>query len=250
MKIGFFNRKGDSGGFYGEVEGEYVIKLNDDFKRAGDGEEKLSGLEIQAPSNPSKIVAVGFNYRRHSEEMDFKIPETPIIFLKPASSVLPNNGKIIYPASSARVDYEAELAVVIKKRAKNVSRQDVFNYILGYTAFNDVTARDLQATDGQWTRAKSFDTFAPFGPFIDTEISDPLDLRIQAILNGEIRQDARTAEMIFDIFELLSFISTVMTLCPGDVIATGTPEGIGEMKRGDEIIIRIEGLEDLVNTVA
>ena len=257
LKIGFFYKKGaiDAGdaltsdsGFYGEVAGENVFRLGKDFQRTG-GTEKLSGLLISAPSKPTKIVAVGLNYLRHTAEMNFKIPETPLLFLKPPSSILPDKGRIIYPASSERVDYEAELGVVIKKTAKNVYEPEAAGCILGYTAFNDVTARDLQSLDGQWTRAKGFDTFSPFGPYIETGLN-PGNLRIRAILNGKVRQDSSTADMIFSVFKLVSFISSVMTLYPGDVIATGTPGGIGEMKRGDEIIIRIEGLDDLVNTVA
>ncbi len=253
MKIGFFNKKGEIEGlrgFFGEVIGESVIRLSPDFQRTGKGEESLSELEILTPEKPSKIVAVGLNYRRHSEELKFDIPKTPLLFLKPSSSILPHKGKIIYPAESGRLDYEAELAVVIKHTAKQVPPGEAVNYILGYTAFNDVTARDLQALDGQWTRAKGFDTFAPFGPFIETKIGDPQKLRIQAILNGKVRQDSNTAEMIFDVYTLVSFVSRVMTLYPGDIIATGTPEGVGEMKKGDEIIIRIDGMDDLVNTVA
>jgi 2-keto-4-pentenoate hydratase/2-oxohepta-3-ene-1,7-dioic acid hydratase in catechol pathway len=248
LKIGFFNKKGEGGGFFGEVTGDRVARLGDDFKRTGEREENLSGLIIQAPARPTKIVAVGLNYKRHSEEMKEKIPLTPLLFLKPSSSVLRHKGSIVYPAMSGRVDFEAELAVVIKYPAKNIPPQEAPDYILGYTAFNDVTARDLQSGDGQWTRAKSFDTFAPFGPFIDT-VLDPAGLKIQALHNGRVRQDSNTSNMIFDVFTLVSFISKVMTLYPGDVIATGTPEGVGEMKAGDEIIIRIEGLDDLVNTV-
>ncbi len=263
LKIGFFYKKGaldagdalnTAGGFYGEVNGENVFRLGNDFRKvegAGGARdaEKLSGLEISAPSRPTKIVAVGLNYLRHTEEMNFKLPETPLLFLKPSSSILPSRGSIIYPSSSSRVDYEAELGIVIKKTAKNVTEQEAAGYILGYTAFNDVTARDLQSLDGQWTRAKGFDTFSPYGPFIETELK-PGNLRIQAILNGAVRQDSSTADMIFGVFKLVSFISSVMTLYPGDVIASGTPGGIGEMKRGDQIIIRIEGLDDLVNKVA
>lgn len=249
MKIGFFKKNGENEGFYGDVEGDRVSRLGPDLERTGGPEEKLSGLIIQAPSRPSKIVAVGLNYRGHTEEMKESVPDIPLLFLKPSSSILPHKGRIVYPAMSGRVDFEAELAAVIKKEAKNIPPDKARDYILGYTAFNDVTARDLQAIDGQWTRAKSFDTFAPFGPFIDTGISDPRNLKIQAILNGKIRQDSNTAEMIFDVFALVSFISRVMTLYPGDVVATGTPGGIAGMKPGDEIIIRIEGLDDLVNTV-
>ena len=213
------------------------------------GEEyPISSLEILAPSEPSKVVAVGLNYVAHAGEMKEKMNETPIIFLKATSSVLPNNEEIVYPAASARVDYEAELGAVISKKCKNVTPQQAKECVFGYTALNDVTARDLQKVDGQWARAKSFDTFCPFGPYIDTEF-DPKGRRVQSILNGEAKQDGNTDDMRFDTFELISFISQCMTLLPGDVIATGTPAGIGPMSIGDTIEIRIEGLEPLINKV-
>jgi 2-keto-4-pentenoate hydratase/2-oxohepta-3-ene-1,7-dioic acid hydratase in catechol pathway len=177
------------------------------------------------------------------------LPDEPVLFLKPSSAVVASGSSIVYPESSSRVDYEAELGIVIKTEARNVSESEAASVVLGYTAFNAVTARDLQSKDGQWTRAKGFDTFAPFGPYIETELKNPNDLAIQAILNGKVVQDSRTSDMIFPVEKIISFVSKVMTLYPGDVIATGTPEGIGSMKKGDEIVIRIEGLEDLVNDV-
>ncbi len=249
MKIGFFNKKGENGRFPGEIAGGVVYKLDENLERTGDKGIEEGGLEILAPVNPSKIVAVGMNYRRHAAELNSKLPGSPLLFLKPPSSILPHKGSIIYPPGTERVDYEAELAVVIGKKAKTIEPAEVKDYILGFTAFNDVTARDLQAIDGQWTRAKGFDTFSPIGPFIETKLENPQRLKIQSILNGSVRQDSNTADMIFGIDILISFISKVMTLYPGDVIATGTPEGISGMKRGDKIIIRIEGLDDLVNTV-
>jgi 2-keto-4-pentenoate hydratase/2-oxohepta-3-ene-1,7-dioic acid hydratase in catechol pathway len=213
------------------------------------GEEyPIGSLEILAPSEPSKVVAVGLNYVAHAGEMKEKMNETPIIFLKATSSVLPNGGEIIYPQASQRVDYEAELGAVISKKCKNVSPQEAKECVFGYTALNDVTARDLQKVDGQWARAKSFDTFCPFGPYVDTDF-DPKGKRVQSILNGQVRQDGNTDDMRFDTFELISFISQCMTLLPGDVIATGTPAGIGPMSKGDSIEIRIEGLESLINKV-
>ncbi len=185
----------------------------------------------------------------HADEMKDKLPEEPLLFIKPSSSILAHKQPVIYPESVNRLDFEAELGVVIKTTAKNIEIKDASDYILGYTCFNDVTARDLQAKDGQWTRAKGFDTFAPFGPYIETEIDNPQKLKIQSILNGEVKQNSNTSDMIFPINFLVSFISKIMTLYPGDIIATGTPQGIGPMQKGDRIIIRIEGLDDLENSI-
>jgi len=208
----------------------------------------LSELRLLAPCEPSKVVAVGLNYVAHAGEMKEKMNETPIIFLKATSSVLASGGDIIYPAASERVDYEAELGAVISKPCKNVTPEQAKQYVFGYTALNDVTARDLQKVDGQWARAKSFDTFCPFGPYIDTDFN-PDGKRVRSILNGQTKQDGSTDDMRFDTFELISFISQCMTLLPGDVIATGTPAGIGPMLKGDTIEIRIEGLQPLINKV-
>ena len=210
--------------------------------------KKVEEVKLLSPCLPSKIVAVGVNYRDHAEEMKSKLPENPILFLKPPTSVVGPGGKIIYPRMSKRVDYEAELAIVIKKEAKEVTEEKATEFILGYTCFNDVTARDLQAVDGQWTRGKSFDTFAPIGPWIVTDI-DPHRLEISSYLNGERKQHSNTKNLIFGPHQLVSFISRVMTLLPGDVIATGTPSGIGPMVIGDKIDIVIEGIGTLSNTV-
>ena len=182
-------------------------------------------VELLTPCQPTKIVCVGLNYREHARELKMQIPEDPILFLKPSSAVLAPEGAIVYPPSSQQVDYEGELGVVIGKRCKNVLADEAEKYILGYTCFNDVTARDLQRKDGQWTRAKSFDTFAPFGPWISK--TDPTKLEIQTRVNGIIKQKSNTSDMIFGVPKLLEFISNIMTLEPGDVIATGTPPGVG-----------------------
>ncbi len=205
-------------------------------------------VKLLAPAEPTKVVAVGLNYAKHAGEMKEALPENPILFIKPATTVLAPGDTINYPKASQRVDYEAELGVVIGKACKNVSTEEAKDYIFGYTALNDVTARDLQKKDGQWTRAKSFDTFCPFGPYIDTEY-DPHSKRVQSVLNGEVKQDGITDAMIFGVEHLVAFISECMTLLPGDVIATGTPEGIGPMQPGDKIEIKIEGLETLQNHV-
>lgn len=229
----------------GRVEGDRIVQLGGtEAKR----DYPIEGVRLLAPSLPSKVVAVGLNYRDHAEELGLSLPEEPILFMKPPSSVIGPGDSIIMPPQSARVDYEAELAVVIGKTARNVPRQDAREFIVGYTCLNDVTARDLQSKDGQWTRSKSFDTFCPIGPWIDTEV-DPSDLKIELYLNGERKQESRTSKLIFSPWELVEFASSVMTLLAGDVIATGTTSGIGPMKSGDEVEVRIEGIGSLINRV-
>lgn len=205
-------------------------------------------VKLLAPCTPSKIVCVGLNYKEHAKELNFETLSQPQIFLKPPSAVIGPMDEIVYPDSSGRVDYEAELAVVMGKKAKNLSAEQVPEAILGYTCLNDVTARDIQNTETQWTRAKGFDTFCPIGPCIETKLS-PQALDIKAILNGKTVQHGNTSDMIFSVYQLVAFISQVMTLLPGDVIATGTPSGIGPMARGDTIEIAIEGIGNLVNQV-
>jgi len=207
----------------------------------------LQDVELLAPSQPSKIVCVGLNYTEHARELKMELPSEPILFLKPPSAVLAPGKEIVYPPSSQQVDYEGELAAVIGKRCKGVSESEAERYILGYTCFNDVTARDLQRRDGQWTRAKSFDTFAPFGPWI-TRI-DPADAGIQTRVNGIVKQRSNTSDLIFSVPKLVEFISGVMTLEPGDVIATGTPPGVGPVSRGDRVEVEIEGIGVLENSV-
>lgn len=217
----------------------------DTFKPEGSIEVK----KFLSPVLPGKVVAVGLNYRDHAEELGLNLPKEPVLFMKPATSVIGPLDDIIYPWQSKRVDYEAELAVVISKDCRNVRAANASDVILGYTCLNDVTARDLQEADGQWTRAKSFDTFAPIGPWIETGIADPHCLAITSRLNGEIKQSSNTKNLIFSVFELVEFISGIMTLNRGDVIATGTPSGIGPMNPGDEIEIELEGIGVLKNQV-
>ncbi len=205
-------------------------------------------VKLLPPCTPTKIVAVGLNYKDHAEELGMKLPDEPLIFLKPPSSIIGPNDTIKRPEMSNQVDYEAELAVVIKQQCKDVSIKEAHNYILGYTCLNDVTARDLQRKDIQFTRSKSFDTFCPIGPWIKSDI-DPTNLKIQSILNGQIRQDSSTNQLIYDPFELVSFISKIMTLEPGDIIATGTPVGVGQLSKGDEIVVSIEDIGTLKNFV-
>ncbi len=209
----------------------------------------LEEVELLPPVFPQKIIAVGLNYRDHAEELGMPLPEEPVLFMKPPSALLAHGGVIIYPAMSRRVDYEAELALICGKECRDVAPREAESCILGYTCGNDVTARDLQARDGQWTRAKSFDTFCPLGPFIETE-ADPLELTVELRLNGEVRQSSPASNMIFSPAELISFASRIMTLYPGDVIMTGTPSGVGEMRPGDVVEVVIEGIGTLRNTVS
>lgn len=197
---------------------------------------------------PGKIIAVGLNYRSHAAELGMAVPDEPILFMKPPSAVIGPGDAIIIPSASSRVDFEAELAVVIGDIAHDVSQKEAANHVAGYTCANDVTARDLQEKDGQWTRAKSFDTFCPLGPWIETVAPEP-DARVELVLEGETRQSAPVSDMIFSPLELVAFISRVMTLQPGDVILTGTPPGVGRLKAGDEVTVRVDGVGELVNNV-
>jgi len=208
----------------------------------------LSDVKLLPPCTPSKIVALGVNYRSHGEEMGHRIPTEPLIFIKPSTSLIGPEDDIIYPESSERVDYEGELGVVIKNRTCRVSKEDAGRHILGYTCVNDVTARDLQARDKQWTRSKGFDTFCPIGPCIETEL-DPDNALLETRLNGEIKQKTNTGDLIFGAYELVSFVSHVMTLLPGDVIATGTTSGVGPMQPGDTVEVAIENIGTLINHV-
>ncbi len=236
---------------YGVVEDGTVRELQGDIFGKFGGTRRthsLARIRFLTPTQPSKIVAVGLNYRDHAAELKQHVPEEPIMFLKPPTALLPHLGKIVYPTSCQRLDYEAELGLVIKRTARSVPVAKALGYVLGYVCFNDVTARDLQRKDGQWTRAKSFDTFAPFGPWIETDV-DLSDAPIRAYLNGVIRQDSNINNFIFDVPYLVHFISTVMTLNPGDVIATGTPSGVGPMQPGDTVEIEVEGIGRLRNTI-
>jgi len=208
----------------------------------------LDDVRIIPPVKPSKVICVGLNYRDHAEELNMDLPEEPILFLKPPTTVIGHEDSIIYPPQSHQVDYEAELAVIIGHEARFVSQEDAFDYIGGYTALNDVTARDLQQKDGQWTRAKSFDTFCPIGPWIETEM-DPSNQKISLKLNNEVKQNSNTKNMIFPVEELVEYISHIMTLNPGDVIATGTPPGVGPMQVGNMVEVSVDGIGILKNKV-
>jgi len=198
---------------------------------------------------PSKIICVGLNYRDHARELKMEIPEYPVLFLKPSTAVIGDGDNIIYPDwQTKELHYEAELGIVISRRAQRVSEEEASAFIEGYTCGNDVTARDLQRLDGQWTRAKSFDTFCPLGPRVVKDI-DPNKLDIKLLLNGKVKQSSNTEQMIFKPAYLVSFISQVMTLLPGDVILTGTPPGVGPIQRGDEVVVEIEGIGRLTNKI-
>jgi 2-keto-4-pentenoate hydratase/2-oxohepta-3-ene-1,7-dioic acid hydratase in catechol pathway len=201
----------------------------------------LGDDRLAAPTLPTKIVAIGRNYRAHAKELGHDVPTAPLLFLKPASAVLDPGGTIVRPRASQRVEHEAELGVVIGKRCKHVREEDAASVIFGYTALCDVTARDLQKADVQFTRAKSFDTFCPIGPFIETSL-DVGDVAVRARVDGVVKQDGRTRDMVFPVPHLVSYVSAVMTLEPGDVIATGTPEGVGPLVAGNVIEVEIEGI--------
>jgi 2-keto-4-pentenoate hydratase/2-oxohepta-3-ene-1,7-dioic acid hydratase in catechol pathway len=211
---------------------------------------QLSDVRLLAPVIPrSKVVCIGKNYADHAAEMDSEVPTEPIIFLKPNTSVIGPNDTIVWPSMSERVDHEAELAIVIGRICKDVPRERVNDVIFGYTVANDVTARDLQKKDGQWSRAKGFDTFCPIGPWIDTDFV-PGNQRVTAKVNEDLKQDGRLNQMIFGVAEIVQFVSQVMTLLPGDVILTGTPAGIGPLQPQGTVTVAIEGLGELTNRVS
>jgi len=209
----------------------------------------FDAVELLSPVLPTKVVCVGRNYVDHAAELGNEVPERPLMFLKPSTSVIGQGAAIVLPPDSTNVQYEGELAIVIRTLTRNVRAEDVAGHILGYTCANDVTARDLQRLDVQFTRGKGFDTFCPLGPAIATEF-DPLEgMRIATTVNGEVRQDGSTADMVFGVAELIEFMSRVMTLLPGDVVLTGTPAGVGPMVAGDVVAVEIEGIGSLVNPV-
>lgn len=250
MKILYFKKDGVSG--YGVISGNRVFPAEGDVftrYRISDRSYHLSEIDILPPCTPSKIIAVGLNYRSHAEELGMTLPDEPLIFLKPPTAVIGHDKEIVYPAMSQRIDYEAELGIVIGKTCRNCPAEEAPGYILGYTCFNDVTARDLQQKDVQFTRSKSFDTFAPIGPHIETEL-DLDSVVVEGFLNGIKKQSAPLSDLIFPVNRIVSFISNIMTLLPGDVIATGTPSGIGPMAPGDTIEIRISGIGALKNRVS
>jgi 2-keto-4-pentenoate hydratase/2-oxohepta-3-ene-1,7-dioic acid hydratase in catechol pathway len=228
------------GAIEGNIFGEY---------RRLEAEIPLAEVKLLAPVQPSKIICIGRNYVEHAKEHNVEVPKIPLIFMKPPSSVIDPGDTIVLPPQSQQIEHEAELVVVIGKRGRNVIAEEAQAYVYGYTVGNDVTARDLQKSDGQWTRAKGFDTFCPFGPWIDTDF-DPSDAVITCKVSGQPRQMASTRDMVFNVGQLIAFITSVMTLEPGDIIFTGTPAGVSPLKPGDSVEVEIEGLGKLVNPVA
>jgi 2-keto-4-pentenoate hydratase/2-oxohepta-3-ene-1,7-dioic acid hydratase in catechol pathway len=229
---------------YGTVEGDTVVE------RQTGARYRLAEVRLLPPCWPTKIVGVGRNYREHASELGNPVPAEPLMFLKPPSSLAASGDAIVYPALSARVDYEGELGVVIGRRARNVLPQEAENYVLGYTCLNDVTARDLQRKDGQFTRGKGFDTFCPVGPWVVPRQQVVFEeLRIRTFVNGEKKQDASVTEMIFPIGAIIAYVTQFMTLEPGDLIATGTPSGVGPLEAGSVVQVDIEGIGVLENRV-
>jgi 2-keto-4-pentenoate hydratase/2-oxohepta-3-ene-1,7-dioic acid hydratase in catechol pathway len=236
---------------YAQVEGDTAYPFDDtpwDTPVPSSRGVAVAGLPLLVPCSPTKIIGVGKNYRAHVKEMNSDTPDEPLIFLKPPSSLLATGEPIVRPRGYQRVDYEGELGVVIGRRAQHVKAEKALAYVFGYTCVNDVTVRDLQKKDVQFTRAKSFDTFCPLGPCITTDL-DPSKLRVCTRVNGEIKQQGEVSDMVFDVAALVAFCSRVMTLLPGDVIATGTPSGVGNLRPGDVVDVEIEGIGTLHNPV-
>jgi 2-keto-4-pentenoate hydratase/2-oxohepta-3-ene-1,7-dioic acid hydratase in catechol pathway len=251
MKICRFSHEGKTG--CGRIEGSTIVVCRGDLTGAMEPTGTrlpLDSVRLLAPLMPGKIIGIGRNYGAHARELGNAPPEEePMIFLKPPSAVISPGDAIVIPAASKRVDHEAELGVILGKAARNLhSDEDPFQYVLGYTCVNDVTARDLQKKDVQFTRGKGFDTFCPFGPWIETEL-DPGHLLVSARVNGEVRQQAPTSDMLFSVATLIRFLAGIMTLFPGDLIATGTPAGVGPLAAGDTVEVEVEGIGVLSNPV-
>jgi len=247
--IGRF-QKGDEIFYAKVVDGELFRLRGDVFGSPSFDRKPVSrkGVKTLVPVVPSKIIAVGLNYIEHARETGKPLPRTPLFWLKATTSLLPDGGKIEIPFPHHRTDFEAELAIVIGRKIRNVTATLAARYIFGYSTAQDISDRTIQNVESQWTRCKSFDTFTPLGPYVETKL-DPHDLTIQLFQNGHLRQNSNTSQLIFKPAELVSFISTNLTLLPGDVILTGTPSGIGPIQSGDRLEVRIQGLAPLVNTV-
>jgi len=247
--IGRF-QKGDEI-FYAKVVDGELFRLRGDVFGSPSFDRKATpfkGLRTLTPVSPSKIIAVGLNYADHARESGKPVPKEPLFWLKAPTSLIPDGAKIEVPFPHHRTDFEAELVIVIGRRVRNVTPAAAARYILGYTAAQDISDRTIQNSERQWARCKTFDTFTPLGPYVETKI-DPHDLTIQLFQNGQLRQNSNTSQLIFNSFQLVSFVSTNMTLAPGDVILTGTPSGVGMIESGDRLEVRIQGLAPLVNTV-
>lgn len=247
--IGRF-QKGDEIFHAKVVEGE-LFRLRGDLFGAPSFDRKptpAKGVRILTPVSPSKVIAVGLNYTDHARDRGKPLPKEPLFSFKAPTSLLPDGGKIELPHPHHRVEYEAELAIVIGRRIRHVTTAEASRFILGYTAAQDITDRTIESAEGRGCRAKSFDTFTPFGPYVETKL-DPLNLTIQLFQNGQLRQNSNTSQLIFNCYQLVSFISANMTLLPGDVILTGTPGGVGPIQSGDRLEVRIQGLTPLINSV-
>ncbi len=247
--IGRFQKGDDI--FHAKVVDGEIFRLNGDVFGSPSFEKKatpLKGVKTLVPVAPSKIIAVGLNYADHARESGKALPKEPLFWLKAPTSLIPDGAKIEIPFQTHRNDFEAELAIIIGRRVRNVTPAAAARYIFGYTASQDITDRTIQGSESQFARSKSFDTFTPLGPYVETKI-DPHDLSIQLFQNGQLRQNGNTSQLIFNCFDIVSFISTNMTLLPGDVILTGTPSGVGPIESGDRLEVRIQGMAPLVNTV-
>ncbi len=235
------------GWIYEEKVGDIDGDIYSEYRRL-EAKTPLEDVRLLAPAQPGKIICVGRNYVEHAKELGNDVPKVPLIFLKPPSSIINPGDAIILPPQSQQVEHEAELVAVIGKRGRNITTDQARNHILGYTIGNDITARDLQKSDGQWTRAKGFDTFCPFGPWVDTDF-DISDALITCKVSGQPRQMASTRDMVFNVGTLVAFVSSIMTLEPGDILFTGTPAGVGILRDRDEVVVEIEGLGNLTNPV-
>lgn len=245
MRVAVLEKNGERAWF--ALEGERARRFEGspfDGARLGSVEIGWSPADLRAPVRPSKIICVGRNYAAHAKELGNEVPREPLLFFKPPSSVIGPGGAIVLPKESGRVEHEAELGVVIGRRVRRASPEQALSSVYGYTCLCDVTARDLQKKDGQWTRAKGFDTFCPVGPWVETEL-DARDLAVACTVDGALRQSGRTSQMIFDVPTLVAYVSAVMTLEPGDLIATGTPEGVGPLEPGGQVVVSVEGIGEL-----
>ncbi|MBI5799216.1 MAG: fumarylacetoacetate hydrolase family protein [Verrucomicrobia bacterium] len=247
--IGRF-QKGDEIFYAKVVDGELFRLHGDVFGSPSFDKKPLSvkGIKTLIPVQPSKVIAVGLNYADHARESGKPLPKEPLFWLKAPTSLIPDGAKVEIPFPNHRTDFEAELAIVIGRRVRNVTPAAAARYIFGYTAAEDISDRTIQNSESQWARCKSFDTFTPLGPYVETKI-DPHDLTIQLFQNGQLRQNSNTSQLIFNCYQIVSFVSTNMTLLPGDIILTGTPSGVGPIDSGDRLEVRIQGLAPLVNTV-
>ncbi len=245
MRVALLEKDGKRGWF--ALEGDHARRFDGapfEGGRLSSESVAWSPSDLRAPVRPTKIVCIGRNYAAHAKELGNEVPKEPLLFFKPPSAIIGPGEHVVLPTQSERVEHEAELGVVVGRRLRRASREDALAAIYGYTCVCDVTARDLQKKDGQWTRAKGFDTFCPVGPWIETEL-DPRDLAVKCLVDGEVRQSGRTSQMMFDVGALLAYVSAAMTLEPGDLVVTGTPEGVGPLASGNRVVVSVEGIGEL-----